>query len=167
MNYAEKEIYIPPDLLATPWQRFAHFLIDSVVENLSSLAISSALAYGFDLVDPDLFSSVTPNPFQELLIGILWMIAFYTAFEAATGRTVGKFITGTVVVTESGTKPEPIAYFYRSLCRLIPFEIFSFLGSGVGWHDTITKTRVVRKHDFETYVLQQYEFDEIGKNNEF
>jgi hypothetical protein len=34
----------------------------------------------------------------------------------------------------------------RSLCRLIPFEPFSFLGSDArGWHDSITKTRVVRK----------------------
>jgi hypothetical protein len=31
----------------------------------------------------------------------------------------------------------------RSLCRLIPFEVFS--GFGVPWHDSLTNTMVVKK----------------------
>ncbi|MFT6808347.1 MAG: hypothetical protein ACJA01_001571 [Saprospiraceae bacterium] len=34
--------------------------------------------------------------------------------------------------------------FKRSLCRLIPFEIFSFLGEPLmDWHDKISGTKVI------------------------
>jgi len=34
----------------------------------------------------------------------------------------------------------------RTLCRLIPFDALSFLfNDSVGWHDTLSKTRIVNK----------------------
>ncbi|MEK7253493.1 MAG: RDD family protein [Bacteroidota bacterium] len=64
------------------------------------------------------------------------------------GKTIGKFITKTVVVNMDGS---PVAFptvLGRSFARLIPFEAFSFLGaSGRGWHDTLTKTMVVDEKD--------------------
>ncbi len=35
--------------------------------------------------------------------------------------------------------------FIRSLCRLISFEQFSYLGGGLnGWHDSLSNTQVVQ-----------------------
>jgi uncharacterized RDD family membrane protein YckC len=60
-------------------------------------------------------------------------------------RTVGKFITQTIVVDEHGEKPHHETILIRSLCRLIPFNPFSVLFLGRGWHDSISKTYVVNK----------------------
>lgn len=50
-----------------------------------------------------------------------------------------------MVVREDGGKPSLGQVLGRTACRLIPFEAFSFLGSsGVGMHDSIPDTRVVR-----------------------
>lgn len=73
---------------------------------------------------------------------VLYM-AYYVFFEGIWGRTPGKFILGTIVVTDEGKKPSLMTIVKRSLCRFIPFEAFSFFGER-GWHDSITDTMVVR-----------------------
>lgn len=45
------------------------------------------------------------------------------------GKTIGKYITKTIVVMEDGSKPKASDIVLRSLCRLIPFDAFSFLGT--------------------------------------
>ncbi len=72
-------------------------------------------------------------------------MTYYSLFEYTTGRSIGKFITRTKVVTINGEKPDFKRIFIRTLCRHIPFEAFSFLGSDdSGWHDKISGTRVVK-----------------------
>lgn len=78
------------------------------------------------------------------LIGIATLVAYYVLFEAIFGRTPGKLITGTRVVTLDGAKPGFGQIIGRSFARLVPFEPFSFLGSRGGWHDRWSGTRVVR-----------------------
>ena len=71
-------------------------------------------------------------------------ILYYWAFESLTGKTIGKYITRTRIVKEDGSQPSSINILGRSLCRYIPFEAFSFLGSeGKGWHDSIPKIYVI------------------------
>ncbi|HEY6914196.1 MAG TPA: RDD family protein, partial [Paludibacter sp.] len=61
------------------------------------------------------------------------------------GRSLGKIITKTKVITVDGDKPDFKTFLIRALCRFIPLESFSFLGStDSGWHDSISRTRVVR-----------------------
>ncbi|MBC8643239.1 RDD family protein [Flavobacterium lindanitolerans] len=80
-------------------------------------------------------------------------------------RTIGKFITKTVVVNINGEKPDTQEILVRSLCRLIPFETFSFLGApNKGWHDSISKTYVVNKELLEKKKELFYSVDEIGNN---
>jgi uncharacterized RDD family membrane protein YckC len=80
----------------------------------------------------------------------IWLVAsglrigYYVVLEATLGRTLGKFVSGTRVVTESGGKPTVGQILLRSLVRLVPFEWASFLGSSPGWHDRWSKTRVIR-----------------------
>lgn len=78
-------------------------------------------------------------------LAYLLYLAYYVAFEAATDRTIGKYITGTIVVKEDGSKPEFTDIFIRSISRFVPFEALSFFGkSGRGWHDKWSKTYVIK-----------------------
>ena len=82
---------------------------------------------------------------NDTLFGVFLLLIFYCLFEGAAGRTPGKFALGTKVITLNGETPGFGTVLGRTLCRFIPFEPFSFLGNGPGgWHDSITKTRVVK-----------------------
>ena len=80
----------------------------------------------------------------DLILGIPIALGYYVFFEGLFARTPGKWIFGTKVVSESGSLPTITQVVIRTLCRMIPFEAFSFFGDKGGWHDTIPKTRVVR-----------------------
>jgi uncharacterized RDD family membrane protein YckC len=71
-------------------------------------------------------------------------IAYYCLLEGLTGRTIGKWITGTRVVGLEGERATFGGIVVRTLARLIPFEGISFLFSESGWHDRLSRTRVVR-----------------------
>jgi hypothetical protein len=47
-----------------------------------------------------------------------------------------------MVVGELDERPAFSQVVGRTLCRFIPFEVFSFFGEA-GWHDSIPKTQVV------------------------
>lgn len=81
----------------------------------------------------------------DIVLGIVIMLAYYIPLETLSGRTIGKLITGTKVVSEEGRIPSFSAVMKRTLSRFIPFEAFSFLGKDPrGWHDTLSKTYVVK-----------------------
>ncbi|ABW33195.1 RDD family protein [Acaryochloris marina] len=81
---------------------------------------------------------------NDVLLGLILYTTYYVSLECLFGKTIAKFITKTKVVTISGKKPGFSSIFVRTLCRLIPFEAFSFLGDDLyGWHDSFSKTRVV------------------------
>jgi uncharacterized RDD family membrane protein YckC len=56
---------------------------------------------------------------------------------------VGKLITGSKVVRHDGTAIDWKDAVVRTLCRFIPFEAFSALGT-YPWHDQLSKTKVVK-----------------------
>lgn len=73
------------------------------------------------------------------------MLFYYVFFESLTGRTPGKLLTGTRVVDEQGQKPSFGQILGRSLARMLPFEPLSFFGAeNRGWHDSLSKTYVVK-----------------------
>jgi len=73
------------------------------------------------------------------------MVFYYYIMEKSFGKTVGKFITRTRVVSADGRNELTAKQvFIRSISRLVPFEIFSFSGSNpIGWHDKWAKTMVI------------------------
>lgn len=79
---------------------------------------------------------------------MLYSIYCFLIEYVTKGRSIGKFITGTKVVMLDGSIPTAAVLFRRNLYRLIPFDVFSFLFSK-GIHDSISKTRVVMKKDFD------------------
>lgn len=78
-------------------------------------------------------------------IGWAVMLAYYLGFEGVLSATPGKLLTRTRVVRLDGSKAGLLQIFARTACRFIPFEPISFLSNGGmrGWHDSLSRTRVV------------------------
>jgi uncharacterized RDD family membrane protein YckC len=131
--------------IASQNKRLANYLLDLVFIILFSIGFGIFLAIVLSILAP---SSLYLLDERSRLMGFFFnfiagMIYFVT-LESLTGRSVAKFITKTKVVDVNGNKPAFGVVLLRSLCRFIPFEALSFLGSDVsGWHDTISKTTVV------------------------
>lgn len=132
------QVVSQPMELASSGQRFGNYLLDII------LIYIGAFVLGFVLYLIGLGDAL--DRINNTLFGVIFMILYYVPQEALFGWSLGKLITGTRVVKEDGT---PITFgqaLGRSLCRFIPFEAFSFLGGNgkpVGWHDSISKTRVI------------------------
>ncbi|WP_075188159.1 RDD family protein [Teredinibacter haidensis] len=107
-----------------------------------------ALMFVFAILAGTLFGAPAVNAIEkvpEFLLGLPIYLLYYLILESTTSRTLGKLITGTKVVNQQGLTPSFVQIVGRTFCRLIPFEIFSFLGDEtVGWHDSFSKTRVVK-----------------------
>jgi uncharacterized RDD family membrane protein YckC len=116
---------------ASPGLRFVHLLVDYIAFLLLA-ALCGVLGGALGI-------QLTPLIVYPLLIG------FYVFFEGIFSATPGKMLTRTRVVSLDGSKPSFGQIFGRTLVRFVPFEAFSFLGSGSGWHDRWPKTRVVRR----------------------
>lgn len=79
------------------------------------------------------------------------------------GRSIGKYFTKTKVVMEDGSVPKTTDIILRTLCRLIPFNAFSFFNDEArGWHDSMSDTYVVDIEKFEAKRNTQSELDMIG-----
>ncbi|TAH27746.1 MAG: RDD family protein [Cytophagales bacterium] len=86
------------------------------------------------------------NEDPKVLIYLLVLSTCYYFFtELFFSKSIGKFITKTRVVNDEGEKPSIAAIAIRSISRNIPLDNLSFLIFSLGWHDQLSKTRVV--HD--------------------
>ncbi|KFF06981.1 RDD family protein [Flavobacterium reichenbachii] len=152
-------------LLASNGQRFLNYILDTIiiialVFLLSILLALAAILLGFKGV---LIWMGNVGNLEERLIFVVIAIFYYAFAEGLFSRSLGKLITGTIVVDENGKKPSFGTIFKRSLCRAIPFDALSFLGSsGIGWHDSISDTYVVNKKALDEEVKNFYEFNLIG-----
>lgn len=88
---------------------------------------------------------VIPEDGSDLLAIYFFVLYFgyFFLFEFFLGKTPGKYLTKTVVANNIGMKPTAKQLVFRNLCRLIPFDNFSFL-FGSGMHDAISKTVVIK-----------------------
>ena len=131
--------------IATTGQRLLTLIIDYVCFMIFSFIIGMALAL---MGNANFIESVNAN-----LLGFLILVFYYIPQEALFGRTVGKLLTKTKVVDLNGNKITFGKTILRTICRFIPFEAFSFLGGGgrpQGWHDSLSKTKVVTLKEKKT-----------------
>lgn len=136
------------ELLASHGQRFANYLIDYICQVVMMfgafviiLMVASSSGNKNIIADIESVTDIVKYAFVTLII-----LIYYNVFEIFFSVTIGKLITNTVVVDRNGNKPTTDEILIRSICRLIPFEILSFLGApGKGWHDAISKTYVVKR----------------------
>jgi uncharacterized RDD family membrane protein YckC len=142
LNEFEERAYLET---VSPGVRFANYIVD--ILGMGALFFIGGLVYAATLINDDgSFNSdaATTTSAMEYVVNLLIFVGYYTLLEGATkGLTLGKLVTGTIVVKEDGS---PITFkeaFLRSLCRLVPFEPFSAFGKP--WHDSWTNTLVVKR----------------------
>lgn len=132
------------------WRRLFNLLIDYVCVMLFGMVFGFVLglALVFSGADAALDWLEQPSKARDYGMGIVVVFLYYVPMEAVFGFTVGKLVTGTRVVDESGLPPSWKQAIGRTLCRFIPFEAFSVLfstdGKVRGWHDRLAGTYVVR-----------------------
>lgn len=162
-------IYIlDEDLLASNNKRFLNYILDHIFFMI--VLVIMGIIVGILVA---LFHSTAVSAWMKSLgnwgwniIMLIISITYYTLFESLSGRTLGKLITGTIVVDENGKKPDFGTVFKRSLCRLIPFNAISFLfNPRLGWHDSISDTYVVNKKSLEESLKMFHDFQLIGAQN--
>jgi uncharacterized RDD family membrane protein YckC len=128
---------------ASSGRRLANLLLDQLACGLLAFGIAIIMvliAVLFHVED-----SVHRIP--DIVVCVVVCFIYYVPQEVLFGKTLGKFVTGTKVVSTTGIRPTLGQIVGRTLCRMIPFEAFSFLFAGenpVGWHDRFSGTRVIR-----------------------
>jgi len=133
---------------ATQGQRFANLLIDNLVMRFG-LGYVTGIAVGKIgvLLFPELMYKLSYDTatlfILAYIIAIVDYLVYYTLSEKLfRGYTIGKLITKTRVLRTDGKEITFKDALLRSLCRLVPFEVFS--GLGVPWHDAWTNTMVIK-----------------------
>lgn len=138
-----------PVYFAGTGQRLANYIIDTIAAYIFGIVFFIILAFVLALINQDavnfLIEETVLSKLTKYILFAALFLSYYTLLEGTTkGKTLGKLITGTKAVQEDGDVITWGDAFKRSLCRLIPFEAFSGLG-GNPWHDSMTKTTVVKK----------------------
>ena len=123
---------VPP---VSGWARFVHFVMDYYLVPTGLLVLTSFMQLQASLI----------GAFLPLIL----FIGPFILLEFSCQKTIGKFLTGAIVVDEYGEKPDFMTIMKRSLIRLIPFEPFSYLGQDRGWHDRWTDTYVIHRKELE------------------
>ena len=120
--------------------RLLSFLIDSILILFIIFTIAFIIGnYGVS------FRSYTMNYICSTSLILLSFIGYYLILEYKFQTTIGKLITRTYVVDLEGNKPNLVTILKRTLIRLIPIDPLSYLFSKNGWHDKLSKTRVLKK----------------------
>lgn len=152
---------------ATKWVRLANFIIDRIIFTSSFFIIGSLGVIIDTILGIQYFTELFSN-FAEvnraidiLVTAILYFLYTFLLEYFTKGRTIGKYITGTKVITTDGQIPTVYEFFIRNISRLVPFDILSFLGEN-GWHDSWSDTRVVNIKNYEAEKQAKSEIESIG-----
>lgn len=158
-------VELSQDMFVSWQKRLLHLVIDFIAIMLFAFVFMFGLMMlsflGFEGLGYWI-DGLTDNDYN--LLWVIFMLIYYIGMEAAMQKTLGKIITGTIVVSETGSKPAFKNILGRSLCRIFSIEAFSFLGSYPrGWHDSASGTYVVDAKKYNKALEIKYSFDEIGK----
>lgn len=157
---------VTPDLHASKGKRFTNFIIDYAMQIVLGFIFGIVLALIAELTNSITIYDwlLSESKLSDYVFGIIILIIYYNIIEILTGRSIGKYITKTKVVMEDGSKPKFTDILLRTVCRIIPFEAFSFFGEEArGWHDSLSKTYVVDVDKFDAKRRADSEIEDIGK----
>ncbi len=154
----QKKFTITAEILTSHSQRFLNLLMDYIGQLfLFIISFSIAVTIAETNGNKDFAANFVKNDIAQYTFVACISLVYYNVFEIFFARTIGKFITHTIVVDENGEKPNHERILVRTLCRLIPFEILSFIGMPArGWNDSISKTFVVNKNLLDEKKKQFY-----------
>lgn len=130
-----------PDIDIKPavwWKRLLNLAIDSIV-----IGATANLFFYFYLGYIPASGDYSGSIFLNISALVIYLL-YYSLMEGFTGRTLGKYITQTKVMTEADfARPRYVNCLFRSLGRLIPLEPFSFFTKRpTGLHDIVGSTIV-------------------------
>lgn len=133
LDFEKKVDFIPASL----GKRLANYIIDLFFVVFMVLIVANFF---------DMYDSIEENKSSGTIniLVLIIMLIYYVFMEYKFGKTIGKFITRTKVVSTNGNELSFGQCLGRIFCRMIPFNQLSGLFmSGVFWHDSIPKTLVV------------------------
>ena len=123
--------------LAPKWKRFVNLLID-----VYAIQIAFRVFYELNIDE-------NPQGWDDVMVNIyavLFCMLVYFLSELYTGKTLGKLITGTKVISTDDNNLTAQQILYRTLSRRVPFEPFSMFFSNTAWHDEWSDTVVVNNN---------------------
>ena len=136
-----------PPVVVGQGVRFGYFMIDVVFLYIIQIIIGVILGVilgvtgNLDMLEEGTGFSIFLN-----LSGYLIYFLYYSISEGFGGTSLGKLICGYTVINDQAEKMSFGKAMLRTVCRLIPFEAFSCFAER-GWHDTLSKTYVVKKSE--------------------
>lgn len=160
-NYKIVERYKAEKIL-----RFATFLIDYIIIISLNYFIGTLIGLLYYATESEFIYQIILALNDKLMayaISIVILLTYYNALEYFTkGRTIGKFVTGTMVVNEKGGLPTSNDFLKRNFSRIVPFDAFSFLGNN-GWHDSWSDTKVVKRKSYLEALERENSIEDIGQ----
>ena len=149
----KKKFQVTQEIYASMQQRFVNYIVDMIMLVFMFILLGMVSVIIGDLLGSkkviNFIAGLDKNQIALYTVTFIVTLIYYNLFEILSARTIGKLITKTIVVDENGEKPHSDRILIRSLCRLIPFNPFSVLVMGIGWHDMLSKTYVVDKKMLE------------------
>jgi uncharacterized RDD family membrane protein YckC len=152
-------------LFATDRDRFVNCILDFIFILIVIFIFTLLIVILGNIFQIDIYRIWVEIMIDLGMIGTYLSFAmfYYLTLEGFFGRSIGKFITGTIVVNQNGLKPSFGIICKRTLCRLIPFDALSFLSkSGRIWHDSLSETYVVEKKVLEEEMKLFHDLNLIG-----
>lgn len=138
------------------WKRLINSVVDSAM--IALLTYPLAVLLSQLPLDPSIAFAWY---WLFIFSGSVVYILYYLILEWKMGRTFGKFITGTKVATDNAVRPDFSTVLIRTLCRYIPFELFShYKKFPKGWHDSFSSTIVIDSDI--PYLNNQFSANEIA-----
>lgn len=153
---------------ATSWSRFGNYIIDRIAVLAFFALFGFFASFMYQLFGIEYFINVATalgsvNKLMDIIITSTVYFVYALLMEYFTkGRTIGKYITRTKVISTDGTEPTFKDYFIRNISRLVPFDALSFLGGGNGWHDSWSDTRVINIKNYKAETQIKSEIESIG-----
>lgn len=129
---------------ASGWKRFANYMVDLAFIYYILFNYSDVIRY-FRFAGRGSYTNLYNDSYSYIpaFFPLLSLLFYYFILEGIFNTSAGKCATNTIVVNASGDVPSVGQRLGRTLCRLIPFEAFSFFANNArGWHDTVTDTYV-------------------------
>jgi len=132
------------------WRRLIGWLIDALPIMILSMAIAQE----------------NREPEMQQVYFVLFYIPYCIILEGIFNRTLGKLVTGTIVISSrTFEKPSFGQILGRSFSRLIPFDGLSFISSNPrGWHDSIPNTMVTTIKSIRIYTTGTTKIDYSSAN---
>lgn len=148
--------------------RFVNGIVDSIFTYILVVIMYLIVVLIYSLINGSDFATNTDtisqmNPLMDRLITSVFFAFFMFLIEFVTkGRSLGKLITGTMVVNEKGGLPTSNDFLKRNFSRIVPFDALSFFGTN-GWHDSWSDTRVVKRKAYLEALERENSIEDIGQ----